>query len=211
MGIFSKLFGSENSPPPHLKLNTKQAALLLAVFNTKPLVEHVTNILGDFGDVLADLLDTSQQQGTIQFFSESRLPHPRKTIEGAFLFAFAAMELLEMNDWVGIPKEALETTAHQLTSFFAPYVPDNQHDKARACLELQHRLGLERARRCELLGVPLTDDGALHDLRKHGMTRTSEQLLEWYPLDNQARLKRVIEFAWTECRKHNFPYETFTS
>jgi hypothetical protein len=181
------------------------------MFNNKPLIEHVANILGDFGDVLADLLDSSQQQGKISFFSESGLPYPRKTIEDAFLFAFTAMEFLEMNDWFGVPKEALETTAHQLTSFFAPSIPDNQHDKARACLELQHRLRLEMARRCQLLGVPMTDNGTLHDLRKHGMTKTNEHLLEWYPLDNQARLKRVIEFAVTECRKHNIPYETFTS
>jgi hypothetical protein len=38
-----------------------------------------------------------------------------------------------------------------------------------------------------------------------------DQYEKWCHLDRNTRLKRLAEFMVTECRKHNFPYETFTS
>ncbi len=209
MGIFSKLFEIGDSPQRNRDWNERQRALLVIVFSQQLLVEHVVSILGVYGEVLADSLDASQEEGEAPFFSESRLPYPRKTIEDAFLFVFTASEFLEMDDWFGAPKKTVEGAAHHLTLCFVPHVPDDPISKTLASLDHQYRVRLKSARRCELLDVPIIDDGTLYDLGKHGMTKYDERLLEWYPLDKNDRLKRVIEFAVTECRKHNFLIDTY--
>jgi hypothetical protein len=126
--------------------------------------------IADYGAVLEDLTEEGQRRKPpIYLFPESKLPYPRKTIEDAFLFAFTAMEYLEMDTFVDIPKDILRGAASTLDDAFAPYehVPAAPRENIRAWVS-------------------------------HRVERAEAQRKTWRYLDKKARIKRMLEFSFTE-------------